>query len=393
MEDSDFVNVTFKNEKDVVIIDFGGEVDVSVLQDFLLKNLLVKVGEVNFVQYHTVARKVLVGFKTSERCDDAAALLAAGIECPALGKVIFGCHAAKKMLVVNVKNVPYRMNEDEVRNVLGRFGHVTKMKRTAWRGLGMNVWNGITQISMIVDEDLVFPRLVKVRAFGSWPALVWQCQYAGQHLTGCFKCAKTGHLALDCPNVKKKKSYATAVSSRQEDVVLPTNPVAGVGRSASPVAGVVVAATSVADVVVAATKVAETVVTMDTTENDSDDSVSTVILPPSSPVGAGESSGEDSEKEQQNKTVCKVLVRSGRLDVSLREGKHPEYWSALRHDSEIVLPDWLVNKLFAHDCDVLATEIVKQIRIDMESECCTGEQLRIRDELLKKHFAAFRKQT
>lgn len=356
-----FQQVTFNKLVNTVVID-SGEVDSQKVQDFLVNNLFIKSGEVNFVQLHSVEHKILVGFISEQRFDEAVTLLEAGVQWPALGKVVFGYPASKKIQEVTVKNVSYRMKQDEVESVFSRYGDVKSVKRTFWKGLGRNVWDGIVKVKLITTREMIIPRVIRIRGSDFYDPQVWHCSYKEMYQLGCFKCKKFGHLARDCTIEKVRK----APQVENEEYEVPQ---------------VEVDVDALEELVSARIEQVEQDLNMSIESNDSEPML---FLSQSQP-------------SPMNKIEGMVFFEGALevFDASDSEDSLPDSLvkqvEPILSGNTVSLPDFLVKQMLDHPCDLLGETSLNQIRDDIVSGACTQEQLDDRKKLLKGHKLAVKK--
>ncbi|XP_071851509.1 uncharacterized protein [Apostichopus japonicus] len=99
--------------------------------------------------------------------------------------------------IITVLHVPYELDDNVVRFVLGRYGKVVGGTFLTYKDQS-GVFNGIRQYKVVLEKDV--PSSLKLAGRQCW------VRYRGQPIT-CLKCDGTGHLAAACNQVKCFKCF------------------------------------------------------------------------------------------------------------------------------------------------------------------------------------------
>lgn len=212
--------VTFLKLKNTVLIDSGrpswalggrGNPENDDLVDFLKNDLKLKTGDIEYFQFNSVVRKILVAFKTEEKANEVAALLTQGVMWTKLQRNATGYKTDAQLLDVLVLNLEVKVSEEEVKRLFAEFGEVKSIKKVIHQEFG-GVWDGRVIVSLQLREGKTVPEFIYITGNDVWDDGKIQCKYRGQ-VEKCYKCGGVGHFAKDC-NVRSGMSYAGAASKR-----------------------------------------------------------------------------------------------------------------------------------------------------------------------------------
>ena len=200
--------------KNTICIDFSKALRDTMekpsredIENFLEKQLGLKVNDIEDFCHHGLIRNVYVKMRKEEKVDEVAAILRGGVFWDRIEKDVFGWRVDAKYVTVQVANISAETDQIEIAEEFSQFGEVIDCRKN--RSAKFNCTDGTAAVRIRLGAGVKLPSFIRRNQSSQRDAEIWRLYWKGQGPVGCYRCGQLGHGGRSCST--RMESYAAAV--------------------------------------------------------------------------------------------------------------------------------------------------------------------------------------
>ena len=177
------------------------------IDEFVEKDLGVKIGDIEDIMIHTFLQNVFLKFVHEERLEQVLEKLKEGVHWELTGMNVFGWRVDEVYV-----HVSGEVSESEVRKEFEVYGSVLDCRKNV-KGR-FQCTDGTVLIRIKLSSGVKLPNFLRRCRTPLQDAEIWRLVWRGQGSVGCYRCGMTGHIGRFC-NTPRGSSYASVAGGAE----------------------------------------------------------------------------------------------------------------------------------------------------------------------------------